>query len=207
MPDERVSAAARAAEADGSLEARARALLERARKGELSQDNLKLLALCGDDAALAAFGCRHDDYMDGDRACLCWYGASTKAFLNIVGTPARWAWCLRPLGPLVSLRAALGAGWLALPEWTDRHAASRGLEIEAIGPGEERRAVGASLLNVEGLDRYGLDSRPRRALEAASAYLNCPCDEHKDLAAVTLRCQATRASAPRWAGTLGGQDR
>jgi hypothetical protein len=88
MTDQRRRIIERAA-LTGDPSAASALLTQRMRDGSLTRERLELAAFCGDEAALCAFACRHDDIADGDRGCVCWYGGATSQ------GPNRRQWAVR----------------------------------------------------------------------------------------------------------------
>lgn len=101
MTDTTARARRRAAD-QGDPVARAVVLCDRVRTGELTPERLRLAAFCGHADALTAFACRHDDFQDGDRRCVCYYG-------KIEPEPRVWVNALTRFGSSVCVRAA----WIA----------------------------------------------------------------------------------------------
>lgn len=101
MTDTRLQARRRAA-ALGDPAARVALLTERVRLGELTSERIRLAAFCGQLTALAAFACPHDDFQDGDRRCVCYYGTLEE-------DPKVWTNALTRFGSQLCIRAA----WMA----------------------------------------------------------------------------------------------
>lgn len=183
MTDASLRTLERAWRASPTVEAEADYLRARVRAGDLAPEKLELAAYVGHAAArkAAGHGCcpRHQalgrDPQEGALArLLC-----SESPLSVHDPLPAWVRGLSRWGAEVQVRAAVAAGWVAL--------------------GAEERRVGVVWDEANRVYRHDTDSfdpasmnlvhrllDARRAIEAAEAWLCCPCEEHRIAAARAL---------------------
>lgn len=157
MSDARLRNATRA---PVGVEAKTRALHERMRAGVITRERVELAAYCGSEAARPVVG-------DGPHE---WAVASSgySWFLSAIDC-APLAILLRGLerwGHLVMVRAAREAAKVALEAHCKRHCGAQAPPRVAGNGGHRADCVEVA-----------------RAIEAVGAWLDCPCEEHRDACA------------------------
>lgn len=189
MSDSRLRAAERALAADPSPEAQAVLLCERLRAG-LDPGRVELAAYAGHEGARLAIGWERPSNCD----CLAMSAVLGDAVeyhreeswdpaSGLTASDRHYTWCpgsrryrhpqdtarfshwLRGLsrwGAEAQVRAAIAAARVALPVW--EHA-------------DAGQTEGGYRLEVENIDMQG-GTAPRRAIEAAEAWVACQCEEH-----------------------------
>lgn len=186
---------ARALERDTSLEGRARVLAHRLRVGTLTQERLELAAYVGDEAArMLVERWRWDKR---DEVCCCGDGAdghgmggAEHSLVHACDYYAEegeerecacpslpldaWARSLSRWDKAVCVRAAVAAGRVA---W-------------AANGSDDAAYVNAGMDTTSRAD-------PVRALSAAQAWLDCPCERHLE-ACVALCCPKPNLDAFAW---------
>jgi hypothetical protein len=68
-------------------------------------------------------------------------------------------------------RSSVAAGWLLLPVWEKKQAVCPICDPKQKDPGCRIAGIG---------HEHYVSKRPRRALEAAAAWVKCPCEEHRE---------------------------
>jgi hypothetical protein len=185
------------AAAQGGLEAMVALFREKLRLGLLTADQILLGAYCGDEAARTVNGecpacegglCLHghedqaveDGWADlvatgkyGQACCSCRqfrpWPKRLPQFTRWLKVLERWDGAL--------LRGALTAALVALGTWEEQ-------EEAAWDELETERLLRLQRLGMRGTPAsWPGDPLPRGALEAVQAYIDCPCDEHKEACA------------------------
>jgi hypothetical protein len=164
----------RRAGATGNVQDQAALLRARVRAGELGQDLLELAAFCGDEGARLVVDPGHQvgTYFHlpptPDRPHGI-HGDGVR-FDEFVSDISRWA----DVPGWVVVRAAVAAARVALRAEFDR-----GVRIEVTG---EQLASAWNILTPEARPRYMTADlrRAAAALEAAEAWLACPCEKHEE---------------------------
>lgn len=153
MSDRRLAELERAAR-EGTIEDRARFLTERLRAGLLSIEGLSLAAFMGDEPALLAYQCPHDDLIDGDRGCVCFYGKGGGHILL-----HHWAQGIGRWGSMAKAHAAVAAAKVVM-NYADPsgHESCEGMHASALGTHLDFDCNAAG-----------------HVLDAAEKFLDCPC--------------------------------
>lgn len=189
MADELLRAAERAARAGGPAD-EARHLVARLRAGDLTRERLELAAYAGHEAARACLVAGPPDKRTASGApTACTACLAQGVWANYTfDTPGGWH-CLRHAtehpdlalwlaglsrwdGALV--RAAVAAGWVALMAW--RPCPGGGRDFFAL---DSLCECGYGFDAHRNPDKNPRLARARRALEAAEAWIACPCKEHQ----------------------------
>lgn len=168
MSDERLRTLERAA-STGDPAARVALLRARVRAGTLSQERLELAAYVGNPDARAALGrcCAKHDALERRGLGMTRHYCAEDPLAPWVRGLSRW-------GAEVRVRFVAAAARAALGPWCDstRLSGRTGLHAERVRGGHCGRCT----------TRLPGDTRPGDAVEAAEAWLACPCPDHASAA-------------------------
>lgn len=181
MSDERLRTLERAA-STGDPAARVALLRARVRAGTLSQERLELAAYVGDADARAALGrcCAKHDALERRGLGMTRHYCAEDPLAPWVRGLSRWGAEVRARGVTAAARAALEA-WCdssLLSGQTNLHAK----RVEATAALTGRGYCGRCTTRTPGYER------PGDAVEAAEAWLACPCDDHASAAMAAYAC-------------------